>query len=59
MTEKKYTPQARYVKTHTRRFSLNANVKTDTDIIDHLDKCENVQGYLKALIRADMAKQQK
>ena len=28
--------------------------KTDADIIEHLNMCENVQGYLKNLIRKDM-----
>jgi len=35
---------------------LNLNTNTDPDILKHLESCDNVQGYLKALIRADIAK---
>ena len=34
--------------------SIDLNRKTDADIIEHLNMCENVQGYLKNLIRKDM-----
>lgn len=57
MEEKsKYTAQAKFIKEKTRRFVLNANVNTDGDIIEHLEQCKNVQGYLKALIRNDIKK---
>lgn len=33
--------------------------KTDADIVEHMAAQENKQGYLKALIRADMEKNKK
>lgn len=57
MPEKKYAPQEKYIKDKIRRFVLNANRNTEADLIDHLEKQENVQKYLRELIREDMAKQ--
>lgn len=56
MGEKKYEPQARYIKDTIRRFALNINRHTESDLIAHLEAQENVQGYIKALIKADMDK---
>lgn len=46
------TPQ--YDRENTRRVNLKLNKKTDDDIIRHLESQENIQGYLKRLIREDM-----
>lgn len=46
------TPQ--YDRENTRRINLKLNKKTDDDIIRHLESQENIQGYLKQLIREDM-----
>ena len=35
---------------------LNLNKVTDPDMIDHLESLDNVQGYIKRLIREDMNK---
>lgn len=48
--------QIKYNKTHLRQVKFALNVGTDADIISWLDSIENKQGYLKALIRADMAR---
>ena len=48
------TPQ--YDRENTRRVNLKLNKKTDDDIIRHLEAQENIQGYLKRLIREDMKK---
>ena len=56
MPEKKYGAQEKYIKENTRRYTLNVNRNTDADILEHLEVCGNVQGYLKRLIREDMAK---
>lgn len=56
MTEKKLTPQARFEKEKCTRVSIKLVNNTDADILDHLAKQKNKQGYIKALIRADMAK---
>lgn len=38
------------------QFKLGLNKSTDADIIEKLDSVENKQGYIKELIRADIAK---
>lgn len=35
---------------------INLNKNTDPDILEHLEAMDNVQGYIKSLIRADIAK---
>lgn len=35
---------------------MKLNRDNDADILEHLEKIENVQGYIKELIRADMAR---
>ena len=45
---------AKYDKTHTKGIYLKLNLETDKDIIEFLDGVENVQGYIKNLIRYDM-----
>ena len=47
---------ARYDKIHTKQIMMKLNKGTDADIIEHLGTVGNVQGYIKALIRADMNK---
>ena len=47
---------ARYDKKMAKYLSMKLNKKTDADILDHLSKQENIQGYLKRLIREDMKK---
>lgn len=44
----------KYNKTNVKQIKINLNKKTDADIIDYLDKAENVQGLIKDLIRKDM-----
>jgi len=34
---------------------LQLNIKTDTDILKKLEEVPNKQGYIKALIREDIA----
>lgn len=52
--------QAKYVdeyrKQNIRRIAVNLNRIHDADILEHLERMENMQGYIKALIRADIAK---
>lgn len=52
----KYDAQARYDAKNTRQVHLKLNVKTDADVLAWLDSRANVQGAIKDLIRADMAK---
>lgn len=36
-----------------RMIHLKLNRETDADIIEKLERSENIQGYIKGLIRAD------
>ena len=47
--------QARYDRAHTTPVYLKLNNRTDADIIKHLASVGNKQGYIKNLIRADIA----
>lgn len=56
--DSKYAAQQRYQEKTRRRVVVNLNINTDQDILAHLEKNDNVQGYIKALIREDIAKGQ-
>ena len=43
-----------YDRINTTRINLKLNNKTDADIIEKLKGTENVQGYIKELIRNNM-----
>lgn len=43
-----------YNRDNVRQVKLGLNIKTDADIIQKLESVDNIQGYIKALIRADM-----
>ncbi len=43
----------KYDKANVKQIKLSLNRKTDADIIEILEKCDNVQGYIKDLIRND------
>ena len=46
----------KYNREHVRRIVLNMNMRTDADIIERLNTCGNIQGYIKKLIRNDIQK---
>lgn len=52
------TPQQRYDKKACVGLYLKLNRNTDADIISRLDETANKQGYIKSLIRADIARKQ-
>lgn len=52
----KYASQARYNDRTRKRIPFNLNTNTDQDILNHLKSIDNVQGYIKRLIRDDMQK---
>lgn len=52
--EAKRRASAKYDKANTKGIYLKLNKNTDTDIIEYLEEVENVQGYIKTLIRKDM-----
>lgn len=45
----------KYNAKNVKQIKLNLNRKTDADIINHLEHCDNIQGYIKDLIRQDMS----
>ena len=45
-----------YDKTNAKTFSLKFNVKTDADILELFETIDNKQGYIKRLIREDIAR---
>lgn len=50
------TPQERYDRKNCSGLYLKLNKKTDADILEHLAGIDNRQGYIKRLIRADIAR---
>ena len=59
MEEKKMTPQQRYAAKYRKRYTFAFFSSTEADIIEKLETVPNRAGYIKALIRADIAKNQK
>ena len=45
-----------WTKQNTTRIGLKLNNNTDSDIIKRLGTVPSVQGYIKALVRADIKK---
>ena len=45
-----------YDRKNTKLIGMKLNKNTDADILAFLEKQENIQGYLKRLIREDMKK---
>lgn len=54
MTPAQKKAQAKYDKGNTTQFRMKLNLKTDADILLKLASVPNKQGYVKALIRADI-----
>lgn len=46
----------KYDKENMKQIKFNFSVKYDTDILEKLDSVPNKQGYIKSLIRADIAR---
>ena len=53
-TEAQKQASARYDAKNTTQVHLKLNNTTDADILRKLDEVDNVQGYIKDLIRMDM-----
>ena len=51
-----YAAQTKYSKEKTKRYTISAMTNTEQDIIQKLDSVENKNGYIKALIRADISR---
>lgn len=55
MATKESTRKLARDKIYTRKYGIKLNTHTDAELIDQLNKQHNVQGYIKSLIRADIA----
>ena len=53
--ERKKSAKERYDERTARRVSLKLNKNTDADILQKLESVSSMQGYIKAMIRADIA----
>lgn len=56
-SEAQKAADARYKAANTKQIKFVLNKNTDTDLIAYLEFIDNVQGYIKSLIRADMQKE--
>lgn len=54
-TEAQLRAQAKYDAKATRQIKFKFNITTDADILEKLDSVDNKQGYIKDLIRKDLA----
>ena len=54
-----YKDQQKYAAAHTKQIALVLNTNTDVDILEKLSEVPNKQGYIKELIRADIARTSK
>lgn len=55
-TDAKKKASLKYDADNTKQIKMKLNKKTDADILAHLAEKDNVQGYIKQLIREDLAK---
>ena len=55
-TESQIRASVKYNKENTVQISLKLNRSTDADLIESLNRVKNKQGYIKELIRRDIAK---
>lgn len=46
----------KYDAKNTRQYHLKLNLTTDADIIAKLEQVESIQGYIKDLVRQDIAR---
>lgn len=57
MTKAQLRASRKYDDANTQRIFIKLNKKTDADILEHLGKEKNKQGYIKELIRNDIKRQ--
>lgn len=58
MSKEKITPQERYAAKYKKQFKIDCFTSTEQDIIEKLESVPNKAGYIKQLIRADIAAHQ-
>ena len=56
MAKKHSVAQAKYDSTHCKYYSFKFHLVNDADVIDRLEQQETKQGYIKQLIRQDIAR---
>lgn len=56
-TEAQIKAQKKYDAENTRQVHLKLNRRTDSDVLERLDAVPSKQGYIKRLIREDLAKE--
>ena len=56
MATRKSINQSNYDRKHCRTYGLKLNLATDADIIEKLSTVDSMQGYIKQLIRQDIAR---
>ena len=49
--------QARYVKDKTKTYTIRVYKNTEPDILQKLESTDNINGYIKGLIRQDISRQ--
>ena len=54
-TKAQLKAQAKYDQANTKQVAIKLNITTDADILEWLAKKPNKQGYIKQLIRRDIA----
>ena len=59
MTERSKTAEylAAYEKENIRQIRMKINRKTEPELLEWIEEQENIQGYIKRLIREDMEKE--
>ena len=57
-TDAQIKAQAKYDAENTRQVHLKLNRNTDKDVLEKLDEVPSKQGYIKRLIREDLAKEE-
>ena len=55
LSEARKRANRKYDAAHSVNFGVKFNRKTDADILDFLETLDNKAGYIKNLIRADIA----
>lgn len=55
---KKERPQERFDKLNSKRFVIKVMTRTEADILQKLESVPNKSGYIKDLIRQDIANEE-
>ena len=54
-SEARIRANKKYDEAHTKQYKIKLNLNSDSDIIEKLDSLDNKTGYIKSLIRKDLA----